>query len=100
MVRRFEIGNATGNHHLHALYRIATESGERVEARRDCAHRRDCLQDAVVVHRFDWQADRSQVEVAFHYLRTDLANECFERTAVLRNDLLVLQCESTIAVTH
>ena len=53
MVRRFEIGNATGNHHLHALYRIATESGERVEARRDCAHRRDRLQDAVVVHRFD-----------------------------------------------
>lgn len=83
MVRRFEIGNAASNYHLHALYRIVTEPGERVEARRDCAHRRDCLQDAVVVHRFDRKADRGQVEVAFHYLGTDLTNKSFERTAVL-----------------
>ena len=53
-----------------------------------------------MVHRFDRQADRRQVEVAFHDLGADLADEGFERTAELLNYLLVRQCESTIAVTN
>ena len=90
MVCGFQIGNATGDHHLHAFYRIGAETGESVKVRRDRTHRRDRLQDTVVVHRFDRQADRSQVEVPFHYLGTDMADEGFERTAILGHHLLVL----------
>ena len=57
VMSRFQVGNAPRNHHLHPLDRVSILRCQRVEVRTDRAHCSDGLQDAVVVHGLDGQAN-------------------------------------------
>lgn len=74
VVRRFEVADAPRHHEFHPLDRVRGEGSEGVEVRTASSHRRDSLQDAVMVHSFDRQAHRRQIEVTFHDFGADFAN--------------------------
>jgi len=75
VMRWLQIGDTGGNDHFHALDGVLREGSEGVVVGADVAHGRHRLQDAVVVHRFDWQGHSREIELAFHDLRADLGDE-------------------------
>ena len=100
VVGRLQVGNAARDDHLHAFDRIDALRRQSIKTRADRAHRRYRLQYAVMVHGLDRQTDRGQIEVAPHYLRTNLPYERLECATEFRDHLLVLESEATLTVAH
>lgn len=65
VVSGLQICNASRDYHFHSLYWVSCKRSQRVEVRANCAHGRDSLKDAIMVHGFDWQRHCCQIEVSF-----------------------------------